>query len=93
MADTKPTFNSAAEVRAFVNKNGFPKVSVRWTDNPFGGKGRFWVKLTDIPANTTLIHSSGSQVPTKTFGDNPDTVQRIAKLRELLAGTNASVNH
>lgn len=90
----KLKFEDAHTVRSFCQAHGFFKVSVRWGDNPFGGEGIFWVKLTDIPKGVTLIHSSGSQTPAKTFASDKDVGERIAKLREALALTkNARCNH
>ena len=86
-------FQTSHQVRAFLKDNGFTKISVRFRDNPFGGRGLFFVKLTDIPAGVTLIHSSGSDIETKTFGDHATTVQRIADLREALKDTNARADH
>lgn len=87
------TFNSAHEVRAFLKPKGFTKIKVRYANNPFGGAGKYFVSLTDIPAGTTLIHSSGSQTPATTFSSDGDVGDRIAKLREELKGTNAAVDH
>ncbi len=86
-------FNNAHEVRAMLKPHGFNKIKVKYMSNPFGGAGLYFVTLTDIPAGVTLIHSSGSKEPSKTYGDNAEVVGRIAKLRDLLKETNASVNH
>jgi hypothetical protein len=87
------TFATAAQVRAFLKPHGFNKLRVNYRDNPFGGAGRFIVTLTDIPAGVTLIHSSGSLVPTTTFSDDDATAQRIGRLRDVLKGSNTIVNH
>ena len=95
--DIPVKFSSAAEVRKFLKPHGFDKIKVRWGNNPFGGEGKFFVELTDIPEGVTLIHSSGSKTPAKTFGDvkaeASGVLGRIAKLRELLAKTNCGVAH
>ena len=80
-------FKSSHEVRKFLKGKGFDKIKVRYSNNPFGGKGLFFVNLTDIPKGTVLIHQSGSNIETKTFGDNAEVVLRIAKLREVLKET------
>jgi hypothetical protein len=85
-------FETSQEVRKFL-KAEFPKIKVRWANNPFGGEGRFWVSLTDIPTGVTLIHSSGSNTPTQTFASDTGVASRIARLRERLQGSNASVSH
>lgn len=86
-------FQKASEVRKFLKGKGFPNIKVRHTNNPFGGRDLFFVGLTDIPAGTTLVYSGGSNSPSKTFGDNAEVVKRIANMRELLADTNARVDH
>jgi len=84
-------FSSAAEVRAFLKPHGFDKISVRWGDNPFGGEGKFFVKLTDKPEGITLIQAGGSNIKPATYGDKAaqesGVLDRIAKLREILEKT------
>lgn len=80
-------FTSASEVRAFCKANGFPKISVRYSNNPFGGEGKFFVRLTDIPVGVTVIHSSGGSVPTTNYSDDKDVATRLNNLREILKTT------
>lgn len=90
----KTHFERAAEVRAFLKQHGYEKVKVRWSSNPFGGKGLFFVSLTDIPPNVTLVSTGGSLEPSNTYGDHAPTIKRIADLRALLKTTdNATVDH
>ncbi len=87
-------FTTSAEVREFVKELKVARTfTVRYRDNPFGGRGLFWVKLKDIPAGTTMIHSSGSNVATETFTSDADVSARITKLRNALKGTNARADH
>ena len=87
-------FAKAPEVRKFLKTKGFDKVKVRWGNNPFGGDGRFWVTLTDIPKGVACVYDSGTEnTPERTFtSDKGVTAKRFSLLREALQDTNASVD-
>lgn len=84
-------FESAAQVRSFLKGNGFTGVSVRWGNNPFGGDGKWVVKLTNIPKGTTVIYSGGSNESSREYSDNTTVAERFANLRLLLRDTNCIV--
>ena len=89
------TFNTAAEVRAFLKNRGFdPKTfGVRFQSAPFSGcRDLFFVKVKNVPAGVAVATSGGSQQPTTFFSsDSGKTAKVYADFQVALDGTNAKV--
>lgn len=87
-------FNSASEVRKHLKAKGVKtEVKIRWGNNPFGGKGKFFVNLKTTPAGASVIHASSSAPDgvNGVFSDNKDVAKTYGELSEALKGTNAKV--
>lgn len=90
---TMEKFTNAAAVRRFIKEKGYTgKIKVRWSNNPFGGEGLFWVAITDNPPGAMIFNESGSDIPSTTYSNNAEVSKKYAKLREILTGTNARVD-
>lgn len=90
-----PDFLTHHDVRRFLKEAGITdRVKIRWSDNPFGGGGRFYVTLADEPPKGSGIFSAfGSNQP-YTFGCMSDIgrpwVDRLSRIHDALRGTNAT---
>lgn len=95
MKTTPKTVFDAVEarqtVKALIKELGFddmkPKFRVRWTNNPFGGDGKFFVAFT-TPEGVTIATSGSPRTPgTRFYGNDPRFVSMLQtvsdKLREL----------
>ena len=91
-------FENAAQVRKFLKAKGFTNIKVRWSNNPFGGEGKFSVEPTDIPAGVAVLYDSGSPADrragkgsTHYTSDGGESAKKYAALKEALKGTNTIV--
>lgn len=88
------TFNAAHEVRAHLKAQGIAtKVKIKWSDNPFGGSGKFQV-TPEVPAGSTVIHASSSikGEANGVFSDNKTAADIYGNLEKALKDTNARVS-
>jgi len=85
------TFNSSAEIRAFLKAKGIDvhKISIQKTSSPFGGRDLYFVTIR-APAGPIVYESTHEGTTVYGAPGSPD-VALLATIAALLRGTNAKV--
>jgi hypothetical protein len=87
----KISFDSAAQVRAFIKERRGERVRVRWRNNPFGGTGLFFVSVV-VPRDTrvSLVSFSSSTTPCVSWSSPDAAMAGMCAEYEALLRTTAN---